>query len=211
MFHHHLEIQMTVRRLSLVTIVLIALTLPLRGGAPDEPAPLASFGEPGISPDGSEIAVVSGGDIWTVPFAGGEARLLVAHEANESRPVYSPDGGDSYLLTLATGALKQLTFDDGLDRLDGWSRDGKWIYFSSSSRDIAGMNDIFRVSVEGGTPMAVSADRYTSEFFAAPSPDGQTMAFSARGRPTAGRCSSSRIAAAARTSGRCRSAARRVR
>ncbi len=29
--------------------------------------------------------------------------------------------------------------------------------------------------------MTVSADRYTSEFFAAPSPDGQRVAFSARG------------------------------
>ena len=54
----------------------------------------------------------------------------------------------------------------GLDRLDGWSRDGRWIYFSSTSRDIAGMNDLFRVRAEGGTPMTVSADRYTSEFFA---------------------------------------------
>ena len=77
--------------------------------------------------------------------------------------------------------MRQLTFDDGLDRLDGWSRDGRWLYFSSSGRDIAGMNDIYRVSAEGGTPMAVSADRYTSEFFAAPSPDGQRMAFTARG------------------------------
>ena len=184
---------MKITRLSLLPLLLVAFGLPLRGGAPDEPAPLASFGEPAISPDRSEIAVVSGGDIWTLPFTGGEARLLVSDEANESRPIYSPDGkslafisdrtggGDIYLLTLATGALKQLTFDDGLDRLDGWSRDGKWIYFSSSSRDIAGMNDIFRVSVDGGTPTAVSADRYTSEFFAAPSPDGRTVAFSARG------------------------------
>ena len=28
---------------------------------------LPSFGEPGISPDGSTIAFVSGGDIWEVP------------------------------------------------------------------------------------------------------------------------------------------------
>lgn len=155
--------------------------------------PLASFGEPAISPDRSEIAVVSGGDIWTVPAAGGDARLLIAHEANESRPIYSPDGrhlafisdrsggGDIYILALATGVLRQLTFDDGLDRLDAWSRDGEWIYFSSSSRDIAGMNDLFRVRASGGTPMTVSGDRYTSEFFAAPSPDGQRVAFSARG------------------------------
>lgn len=159
--------------------------------------PLPSFAEPAISPDRAELAVVSGGDIWTVPAAGGEARLLVAHEATESRPMYSPDGtrlafisdrtggGDIYVLTLATGALRQLTFDDGLDRLDGWSRDGQWIYFSSSSRDIAGMNDVHRVRADGGTPMLVSADRYTSEFFAAPSPDGTRLAFSARGNGAA--------------------------
>ena len=155
--------------------------------------PLPSFGEPAISPDRSEIAVVSGGDIWTVAAAGGEARLLVAHEAAESRPLYSPEGdriafvsdrtggGDIYVLTLKTGALNRLTMDDGLERLDAWSRDGRWLYFSSTSRDIAGMNDLYRVRAEGGTPMLVSADRYTGEFFAAPSPDGQRVAFSARG------------------------------
>ena len=155
--------------------------------------PLPSFSEPAISPDRSEIAVVSGGDIWTVAAAGGEARLLVAHEAAESRPLYSPEGdrlafvsdrtggGDIYVLTLKTGALKQLTMDDGLERLDAWSRDGRWLYFSSTSRDIAGMNDLYRVRADGGTPMLVSADRYTGEFFAAPSPDGQRVAFSARG------------------------------
>src|ERR1700675_1743579 len=55
-------------------------------------AALSSYSEPGISPDGMEIAFVSGGDIWTVPAAGGEARLLISHPATESRPLYSPDG-----------------------------------------------------------------------------------------------------------------------
>ena len=156
-----------------------------------EPRPY--FTEPSLSPDRKEIAFVSGGDIWTVPETGGVASLLVSHPANEARPLYSPDGrqlafissrtgnGDIYLLTLATGDLKRLTFDDGLDQLDGWSRDGRWIYFSSTSRDIGGLNDLYRVSVNGGTPMPVSADRYTNEFFCAPSPDGKTLAFSARG------------------------------
>lgn len=155
--------------------------------------PRAYFTEPSLSPDRKEIAFVSGGDIWTVPATGGVAALLVSHTANEARPLYSPDGrylafissrtggGDLYLLTLATGDLKRLTFDDGLDQLDGWSRDGRWIYFSSTSRDIGGLNDLYRVSVNGGTPMTVSADRYTNEFFCAPSPDGKTLAFAARG------------------------------
>ena len=149
--------------------------------------------EPAISPDRSEIAFVSGGDIWTVPASGGEARLLVSHPATESRPLYSPDGrrlafistrtgnGDIYILTLESGDLRRLTFDDSNDQLDAWSADGKWIYFSSSSRDISGMNDVFRVSAEGGTPMQVSADRYTTEYFSAPSPDGSAVAFAGHG------------------------------
>lgn len=156
-------------------------------------ASLPSFAEPALSPDRSEIAFVSGGDIWTVPSGGGEARLLISHPAAESRPLYSPDGrklafisnrtgnGDIYVLAFESGDLKRLTFDDANDQLDGWSRDGRWIYFTSSSRDISGMNDLFRVSVEGGTPMQVSADRYASEFFCAPSPDGKAVAFTARG------------------------------
>src|SRR5215467_10935178 len=109
---------------------------------------LPYFTEPSVSPGGSEIAFVSGGDIWTAPVTGGEARLLVSHPANESRPLYSPDGsrlafvsnrtggGDIYLLTRASGELKRLTFDDGNEQLSAWSRDGKWIYFSSTSQDI---------------------------------------------------------------------------
>jgi tricorn protease len=155
--------------------------------------PKPYFSDPCPSPDGSEIAFVSGGDIWTVPSKGGEARLLVSHPATESRPMYSPDGrklafvstrsgnGDIYVLTFATGELKRLTFSDSLDQLDAWSRDGRWIYFSSSSGDISNMNDVFRVSSDGGTPLAVAADRYASEYFSAPSPDGQALAITARG------------------------------
>jgi Tol biopolymer transport system component/C-terminal processing protease CtpA/Prc len=155
--------------------------------------PQPYFTEPALSPDRKEIAFVSGGDIWTVPASGGVAALLVSHSANEARPLYSPDGmqlafvstrtgnGDIYLLTLATGELKRLTFDDALDQLDGWSRDGRWIYFTSGTRDLGGVNDVYRVSANGGTPMQISADRYANEFFSAPAPDGITLAISARG------------------------------
>ncbi|MDQ3070577.1 MAG: S41 family peptidase [Acidobacteriota bacterium] len=183
---------MSPARILSVLVVVFAL-----GGSPGASTPVASFAEPGISPDGREIAFVSAGDIWTVPAAGGEARLLVAHRASETRPLYAPDarrlafvstrtgGGDIYILDFPTGALRRLTFDDGLEQLDGWSRDGQWIYFSSTSRDISGMNDIFRVRATGGTPMPVSDDRYVNEFAGAVSPDGRTLAFSARGNSSA--------------------------
>ncbi len=149
--------------------------------------------EPAISPDNKEIAFVSGGDIWTVAGDGGTAQILVSHEATEGKPIYSPDGKklaftsdrtgntDIYVLDFATNNLTRVTYNDTSDNLDAWSRDGEWLYFYSTSQDIFGMNDIFRVRANGGTPMAVSSDRYTNEFFSAPSPDGKTLAFSARG------------------------------
>ena len=190
-------------RLAVATIVVIALSplgaqplLPTSSAQAQPSAGLLDgmpyFTEPAIAPDRSEIAFASGGDLWTVPTAGGDAKLLVSHAANESQPEYAPDGktlafvsdrtggGDIYLLTLATGSLRRLTFDDGNEQLDGWSRDGQWIYFSTSAREIAG-NDIYRVRVSGSMPMPVSADRFTNEFAAAPSPDGQSIALSARG------------------------------
>jgi tricorn protease len=173
--------------------LLAASLLPLVGAFAQTPAALPSFADPAPSPDGSEIAFVSGGDVWTVPAAGGEARLLVSHSATESRPLYSPDGrrlafvstrtggGDVYVLTLATGELRRLTFDDAPETLDAWSRDGGWLYFSSSARDIAGMMDVHRVRATGGTPMVVAGDRYASEYWAAPSAEAGTMAITARG------------------------------
>jgi tricorn protease len=171
------------------------LVPPLIAQSAPRVVPKAAFSEPALSPDRHEIAFVSGGDIWTVPAGGGEARLLIAHAAYDSRPLYSPDGtrlafmstrtgnGDVYLLTLASGELRRVTFDDAADQLDSWSRDGQWIYFSSGRNDVNGMNDLFRVHADGGTPMAVSADKFMQEYWSAPSPaDPTIVAFTGRGR-----------------------------
>ena len=177
-------------RVILLSIVCAGVLAQAAPGVPPQPA----FAEPAIAPDGSEIAFVSGGDIWTVPAAGGEARLLVSNAANDTHPVYSPDkkqlafvstrsgGGDIYVLTIASGDVRRVTYDDGPEQLDAWSRDGKYLYFFSNAHDLSGgMNDIYRVPAEGGTPMPVSADRYANEFFSAPSPNGALLAMSARG------------------------------
>src|SRR6187455_2891304 len=113
------------------------LSRPLQSPASSGTAHAYAFAEPGISPDGREIAFTSGGDIWTVPAGGGEARLLVAHEATERRPLFSPDGaslafvstrtggGDIYVLSMATGAVRRLTWDDGAEQLESWSADSR--------------------------------------------------------------------------------------
>ncbi len=178
---------------AVIPAVLAAIGLMASSAAHAAPAALPSLAEPSLSPDGREIAFASGGDIWTVSADGGQAQLLVSDPATESRPLWSPDGSklaflstrsgvaNIYVLTLATGELKRLTWSDTGEALDGWSRDGKWLYFTSSANDVSRQGDIFRVSAEGGTPLEVSRERYLNEFESAPSPDGQQIALMARG------------------------------
>ena len=154
---------------------------------------LASLAQPSLSPDARTIAFVSGGNIWTVPSSGGAARLLVANGATNERPMFSPDGtklayissktgsGDIYVLRLSDGTVSRLTYDDGYDELDGWSRDGKSLYFANSSRNIYGAHDIYRVAASGGTPMRVVTQPYMNVYLAAPSPRDGALAFDARG------------------------------
>lgn len=174
--------------LGLVGAVLLAGT-----AVSATPESKPSMYDPSLSPDGSEIAFVSGGDIWTVPSNGGTARLLVTDPATEARPLYSPDGSqvafqstregpsNIYILTLATGDIRRLTYSDAGESLDAWSPDGKWIYFTSGINDVGRQNDIFRVSADGGTPLEVSRERYLNEFESAPSPDGRSIALIAKG------------------------------
>src|ERR1051325_11476687 len=73
---------------TLSLLVLVAIAASAQSAGTSQPY----FSDAALSPDGSEIAFVSGGDVWTVPASGGDARLLVSHPATESRPLYSPDG-----------------------------------------------------------------------------------------------------------------------
>src|SRR6266508_494974 len=170
-------------RKGLLVVAVVGLVVAAARGQQSAPAALPSFAEPGISPDGATIAFVSGGDIWEVPARGGDARLLVSHPATESRPLFSPDGkrlaftssrtgnGDVYALTLATGEVTRLTFDDAVELVSGWSPDSASVYFQTSSHEVSGVLDVYRVAVTGGTPMPAAADVYTTEYFASPGTD----------------------------------------
>lgn len=181
--------RLTTSLIALLGSAALSAQTPPPAPSPGKPA----LTQPAASPDGRNIAFASGGDIWEVPAAGGIAHLLVTDAATEARPLYSPDGrslaftstrGGStnlYLLDLASGAVTRLTWSEASEELDSWSADGKWLYFASTANDPGGTPDVYRVSAAGGTPIEVSREDYLSEFQAAPSPDGSTVALAARG------------------------------
>jgi Tol biopolymer transport system component/C-terminal processing protease CtpA/Prc len=172
---------------SLLALLCAATPPPIPAQAP--PAGVPSFAEPSISPDRREIAFVSGGDVWSVDATGGTAHLLAAVDGYAERPLFSPDGKRLAfvssrpgtpgidVLDLEGGALTRLTQGDEAPELDGWSADGAFLYFSSAANNIAYDGDILRVPSTGGTPVRAVGERYVNAMEAAPSPDGQTLAY----------------------------------
>jgi tricorn protease len=157
-----------------------------------------------LSPDGSQLAFSWSGDIWTVPTTGGDARRLTIHPANESHPVWSPDGehiaftsnrygngnvfestprgANNIFMVRADGtALRRLTFADTRDTPTDFSPDGKWIYFHAQrEEDVYREPRLYRVPTAGGQPWRV-LDCFGSWVHV--SPDGEQLAFCRGGLP----------------------------
>ena len=104
--------------------------------------------------------------------AGGEAHLLVSHPANETRPdVFArrhPPGvrlqpdRQRRSLRAATSVPERSSGSPSTMRRSSWMAGRATASFSTfrrTAQDVAGMNDIFRISAEGGMPVAVTADR----------------------------------------------------
>src|SRR5437867_6379628 len=146
---------------------------------------------PALSKD--SIAFVYGGDIWTVPRAGGTARQLTSDPGLEILPRYSPDGRwiaftgeydgnrDVYVIPAEGGEPRRLTFwtDTGHpseragpnNMVIGWTPDGKRVLFRSRHQaweDRSGR--LYTVALGGVLPEPL------------PMPEGGLAAFSPDGR-----------------------------
>lgn len=122
-----------------------------------------------LSPDGQTVVFAFEGDLWKASVKDGAAARLTAMQGYETNPRISPDGkwlaftgrqmgnGDVYVMPLAGGDIKQLTFHSALDDVNNWSWDSKTIYFTSSR---LGQVTGFTVGIQGGTPKRIFGDHY---------------------------------------------------
>jgi tricorn protease len=153
---------------------------------------------PAISKD--QIVFSRGGDLYSVPLAGGLARKLTSyHDGYEAFARFSPDGRsiaftgeydgnrEVYLMPAEGGVPKRLTYTPSLGRDDisdrmgpnnlvmGWTPDGKNIVFRSRMRDWNDFNgQLFLVPAAGGPPDELPLPRGG---FCSFSPDGKKLAY----------------------------------
>ena len=156
-----------------------------------EPAPYLN--NPALSPDGGILYFVLAGDIWSVPSDGGEGHQVTSHVGYDSCPRISPCGsslafvsqrtgnGDIYTINLESGEISKLTHHSGANLLGGWSPDSNWLYFTSRRDGLSGA--IYKVHVDGGTPIEVLVDSRETHEQPTVSPNGQVVAFVNNGIP----------------------------
>ena len=119
----------------LLTFSLFTAAWPLTQAQGQEALRLVDH--PGLSPDGKLMVFSWNGDIWSVATAGGSATPLTGAPAREDYPRISPDGKSLafisdregspqiFIMPVAGGPARQVTFHTGGYTLLGWTADGK--------------------------------------------------------------------------------------
>lgn len=138
---------------------------------------------------GDVLVFASEGDLWRSARSGGSAVRLTNDEGEESEPAISPDGKliaftasydsdrDVYVMPVAGGRPRRVTFEGGSVRTIGWTPDGRVIY--SSSLTGAGQGEVlYTLDPAGGAAAAVPLWRANDATFGA---DGRTLFFTRRG------------------------------
>jgi Tol biopolymer transport system component len=153
-------------------------------------------GESTFSPDGRRVAfrtAVPGdattwgdGQIWVSAIDGsGERPLTRPTAAVDGSPAWSPDGrhiafdrrqpddwrSHIWVIDAEGGVPRQLTSGDHDDNIPSWSRDGRWIYYTSGT---GATRDVWRVAAGGGDPQRVTT---TGSFYVAAEASDRSLVY----------------------------------
>src|SRR4026207_1110172 len=124
---------MNPQRLILVFAVVACLAAPVAAPGP------RCLRHPTVSRD--LVAFEYGGDLWVVSRNGGQARRVTSTQGIELDPYFLPDGSqiayastvagntDVYVVPTSGGDPKRLTYHPSLDRVRGWTPDGRSVVF----------------------------------------------------------------------------------
>ena len=138
---------------------------------------------------GETLVFVSEGDLWRTGRNGGSAVRLTNDEGEETEPAISPDGRmiaftasydsdrDIYVMPVAGGRPRRLTFEGAAVRTIGWTPEGRVMY--SSAITGAGQGEVlYTIDPAGGEATAVPLWRANDAALGA---DGTTLFFTRRG------------------------------
>jgi Tol biopolymer transport system component len=170
-----------------------------QGGKPSEAFLVSSMyeGHSEFSPDGRRIAfeTMRSGDqyeIWLAAADGSNpAQLTRGPGRSQGAPAWSPDGrqiafdstgedghADIWTIDAADGTPHRLTKHPGNETVPSWSRDGRFVYFTS---DRGGARDVWRVPAAGGEEERVT--RGGAAHGARESMDGKELFFKRKDGP----------------------------
>jgi tricorn protease len=137
--------------------------------------------------NGTHVAFVYAGDLWSARIDGAEVRRLTTDDGVESNPALSPDGSliafsaqydgntDVFIVPVTGGVPKRLTYHPGTDTVQAFTPDGKAVMFTSARTVFTNRHArLFTVPIDGGfeTELPIPhADRATW------SPDGKRIAY----------------------------------
>lgn len=148
--------------------------------------------QPALSPDGKTLAFAWDGDIWLMPAAGGEAKRITGHEADDALPVFSPDGSQLafnsrraggvwqvFVMPVTGGVPRRITFNSEGSTVVAWFPDAKSL-LTTAVRDQAPRNykpawRFFRVNLVEREREEMLFDDYGAG--GSLSPDGKKLLF----------------------------------
>lgn len=165
----------TSRFIGLVATVLVACTL--------SHAAAGYYRFPAIHADA--IVFTAEGDLWRASTSGGSAQRLTTHAGYETSAAISPDGQsvafsaqyegptEVYVMPLAGGLPKRLTFEGESALVRGWTPDGKILYATRSFATLPDNQLVAIDPVSGARTFVPLAQADEGAY----SPDGKTLVF----------------------------------